>query len=442
MGLSSENKSTSLTKDCAYLRQQCLSGRTTCGRAWRVVEDACNVSDPGDSCKITNSSHCNLTIQFLMESSFQFKQCVCTDDLYCTVNTLFGIKCINKSDHIKEDKTFTWNLIAPSHHGLQGMPSCLEVTEACVGDVVCNVHLAPYLKACSATGNLCDPDHCQTATRSFYQSAPFNVAQMLAFCDCAPSDALCQQSRDALHSKPCTRRTGPAPTCLSTVHSCRDDELCRRRYRTFQSKCWPHVAAKCQDDDRCIRTLGRRDLACSGTEACRAAYLGVLGTELQGGCTCGAAAPNEESLCEIFQQLLHRQSCFNYPILSKAEGVPLYRGKHAKDIALSGLHPAIDGEVIYAVMCMTVTCGVLVLVMLKLRLSRISRCADALLQNGCSENGACVDPKRRLVAPKATEERPLGGGSRTEPGLAGHCVGAGGRPTGALNRRVLRRHAG
>lgn len=111
--------------------------------------------------------------------------------------------------------------------GMKGIRSCLEVAETCVGDVVCNAQLAPYLKACSANGNLCDVKHCQAAIRFLYQNMPFNIAQMLAFCDCAPSDLPCQQSKEALHSKPCAVNIVPPPTCLNVIHSCRNDELCR-----------------------------------------------------------------------------------------------------------------------------------------------------------------------------------------------------------------------
>lgn len=111
--------------------------------------------------------------------------------------------------------------------GMKGIRSCLEVAEMCVGDAVCNAQLALYLKACSANGNLCDVKHCQAAIRFFYQNMPFNIAQMLAFCDCAPSDIPCQQSKEALHSKPCAVNIVPPPTCLNVIRSCRNDELCR-----------------------------------------------------------------------------------------------------------------------------------------------------------------------------------------------------------------------
>ncbi|KAK7832656.1 hypothetical protein U0070_026852, partial [Myodes glareolus] len=160
------------------------------------------------------------------------------------------------------------------------MQSCLEVTEACIGDVVCNAQLALYLKACSANGNLCDVKHCQAAIRFFYQNMPFNTAQMLAFCDCAQSDIPCQQSKETLHSKPCALNIVPPPTCLSVIHTCRNDELCRTHYRTFQSECWPRVTGKCHEDETCMGTLGKQDLTCSGSDSCKTAYLGTLGTIL------------------------------------------------------------------------------------------------------------------------------------------------------------------
>ncbi|XP_039709014.1 GDNF family receptor alpha-like [Pteropus medius] len=372
IGLCSENESTSQTINCTYLREQCLSDANGCKHAWRIMEVACNVSDPGNPCKMKDSSSCNLSIQALVERNFQFKNCLCSDDLYGTVNKLLGKKCISESDNSKEDNEFIWNLTTLPYHGMKGIWSCLEVAEMCVGDVVCNTQLAPYLKACSANGNLCDVKHCQAAIRFFYQNMPFNIAQMLVFCDCAPSDIPCQQSKEALHSKPCAVNIVPPPTCLNVIHSCRNDELCRRRYRTFQSKCWQHVTRKCHEDETCISTLSKQDLICSGSDACKAAYIGTLGTVLQVQCTCRTITQSEESLCKIFQYMLHRRSCFNYPTLSNVKGISLHKRKHAKEITLSEFHSSFNGEVIYAVMCMAVTCGILLLVMFKLRTFRIS----------------------------------------------------------------------
>ncbi|XP_070275443.1 GDNF family receptor alpha-like [Myotis yumanensis] len=488
MGLCSENESTPQTTDCTHLRAQCLSDVNGCKHAWRRMEDACSVS--GDPCRMKNSLSCNLGIQSLVETSLQFKDCLCTDDFYCTVNNLLGKKCINESEesalssdlasqlnitkwfHQKDtslivektsDCAIAANICQESEHctflyenfkkicgreseqcktldgshlcaalteslketilwtcqcndpsrvecieiwkslfedkcmqdaqinqvpafreddedgfsqaivsGTKGIRSCLEVAEMCVGDAVCNAQLALYLKACSANGNLCDVKHCQAAIRFFYQNMPFNIAQMLAFCDCAPSDIPCQQSKEALHSKPCAVDIVPPPTCLNVIRSCRNDELCRRRYRTFQSKCWQPVTRKCHEDETCISTLGKQDLICSGSDDCKAAYMGTLGTVLQVQCTCRTMSQSEESLCKIFQHMLHRRSCFNYSAPANVKGIGLQKRKQPKEKTLNGFHSPFNGEVIYAIMCMTVTCGILLVVLFKLRTFRIS----------------------------------------------------------------------
>lgn len=96
---------------------------------------------------------------------------------------------------------------------------------------------------------------------------------------------------------------------------CRDSfhflTLSRRRYRIFQAKCWQHVMRKCHEDETCIGTLSKQDLACSGSDDCKAAYIGTLGTVLQGQCTCRTITQSEESLCKTFQHMLHRKSCFS-----------------------------------------------------------------------------------------------------------------------------------
>ncbi|XP_051053035.1 GDNF family receptor alpha-like [Phodopus roborovskii] len=489
--LSSENEPTSQTNDCAYLMQQCLIDRNGCEQSWRSLEDTCIV--PGDSCKINNSSYCKLSVQSLVEKNFQFKECLCIDDLHCTVNKLFGKKCINQTEEStlpsdlvprsnvtrgfqgkdtslmaerKDDcvtaaetcqesencsllhenfkkacgkgtaqchtlsgqqlcvalreslrETVLWDCQCGSPlegdciriwkslfediciqdtpinqiptfsqdnqdnenrfkegiaSGFRQMQSCLEVTEACVGDVVCNAQLALYLKACSANGNLCDVKHCQAAIRFFYQNMPFNTAQMLAFCDCAQSDIPCQQSKETLHSKPCALNIVPPPTCLSVIHTCRNDELCRTHYRTFQSECWPRVTGKCQEDEACISTLSKQDLTCSGSDSCRVAYLGTFGTVLQVPCACRSITQNEEPLCMTFQHMLRSKSCFNYPT-PNGKDISSYKRKRSKEINLTGFASPFNGELVYAVLCMVVTCGILFLVMLKLRISSKKR---------------------------------------------------------------------
>ncbi|KAM9002944.1 GDNF family receptor alpha-like [Sarcophilus harrisii] len=207
----------------------------------------------------------------------------------------------NEDEYVQEDMDT----------GFQGIWSCLEAAQICVGDVTCNKQLALYIKACSATGRPCNLTQCQAAIRFFYQNMPFNIGQMLALCDCAPADIPCQKSKDVLHNNSCAGNVVPPPSCLDIIHSCQDDEICRSHYETFQSKCWRHVTEKCYFDETCINTFNKEDITCSADDTCKAAYIDTLGTILHVQCTCSSIPFTEQPLCEIFYHMLQSKSCFS-----------------------------------------------------------------------------------------------------------------------------------
>ncbi|XP_036624226.1 GDNF family receptor alpha-like [Trichosurus vulpecula] len=304
-----EKKSTAQITDCKSLREQCINGTNGCDLVWTVLEDVCNIS--GNDCKMKDSLRCNLTIQSLEDQYPKFKNCLCTEDIYCSVNKLLGGQCTSKTDYINEPIKLHWDKTTLPHHGFQGIWSCLEAAQVCVGDVMCNKQLALYLKACSTTGRPCNLTQCQAAIRFFYQNMPFNIGQMLALCDCAPADIPCQKSKDVLHSNSCSMKVVPPPSCLDVIHSCRDDEICRSRYETFQSKCWQRVTEKCYYDETCINTFNKEDITCSANDKCKAAYIGTLGTILHVQCTCSSIPFTEQPLCEIFYHMLQSRSCFS-----------------------------------------------------------------------------------------------------------------------------------
>ncbi|XP_043920458.1 GDNF family receptor alpha-like [Protopterus annectens] len=205
----------------------------------------------------------------------------------------------------------------------KGAQSCLDMTTLCISDAVCNRHLAPLVKACAETENRCNVKKCQAATQLFYDSAPLNVAQMLVFCDCNPSDTLCHQAKEALHNQACVINANPTPTCLEVIHNCQDNDICRQRYNAFQSKCWGHVTRMCHDDEVCLLTINKRDLICSNDDECKAAYIRTRGTVLQSDCTCRTVKPSEQALCNIFYHLLHNMSTLTLQVtlfLSEATG--------------------------------------------------------------------------------------------------------------------------
>ncbi|XP_027708695.1 GDNF family receptor alpha-like [Vombatus ursinus] len=303
-----EKESTAQITDCTRLREQCINGTNGCDLVWAVLEDVCNVS--GNDCKMKDFLSCNLSIQFLEDQYPKFKNCLCTEDIYCSVDKLLGRQCTSKTDYINKPIKLQWDETALPHHGFQGIWSCLEAAQICVGDIMCNKQLALYLKACSATGRPCNLTQCQAAIRFFYQNMPFNTGQMLALCDCAPADIPCQKAKGVLHSNLCAEKVVPPPSCLDVIHSCQDDEICRSRYETFQSKCWQHVTEKCYYDETCISTFNKEDITCSADDKCKAAYIGTLGTILHVQCTCSSIPFTEQPLCEIFYHMLQSRSCF------------------------------------------------------------------------------------------------------------------------------------
>uniref|UniRef100_A0A674KEN2 GDNF family receptor alpha like n=1 Tax=Terrapene triunguis TaxID=2587831 RepID=A0A674KEN2_9SAUR len=301
-----KNTSASQTTDCLHLREQCIRAANGCESVWNVIEDACNIS--GNSCKAKDSVGCNTAIQFLADQYPQFKDCICTKDDFCSIRLLLGKQCAIKKDNINMETKLQWNLSALSKHE---NGTCFDVNKECIEDEVCNKQLSLYLKVCSVTRKQCNMEQCQAAIRFFYQNMPFNVAQMLTFCDCTQPDESCQQAKELLHGKPCAVNIVPPPSCLNVIHRCQGNELCRKRYEVFRSKCWRHVTKRCYDDKACLETLIEDDLICSGSADCRAAYIDNWGTMLRVECTCNTVPLAEQSLCKLFHHLLHSKSCFS-----------------------------------------------------------------------------------------------------------------------------------
>lgn len=110
--------------------------------------------------------------------------------------------------------------------------SCLDVNRQCVEDEVCNKQLSLYLKVC-LVNKKCNMEGCQAAIRFFYQNMPFEVAQMMIFCDCIEHDESCHRAKELLHGKPCAVTAVPPPSCLNVIHMCEENELCRWAEEVF-----------------------------------------------------------------------------------------------------------------------------------------------------------------------------------------------------------------
>ncbi|NWS65728.1 GFRAL protein, partial [Crotophaga sulcirostris] len=302
--------STVQTIDCLRLREQCINAANGCESVWNVIEDVCNISVLGNRCKAEDTIGCNRIIQVLADEYPEFKNCVCTTDDSCSITNLLGKQCSIDKDDISMETKLQWSLSALSKQAYTANRTCLDVNKECVEDEVCNKQLSLYLKVCSANKK-CNMEECQAAIRFFYQNMPFEVAQMMTFCDCTQSDESCHRAKELLHGKPCAVTAVPPPSCLNVIHMCEENKLCRKKYATFWSKCWRHVTKKCYDDEACLETLIRGDMPCSANSDCKAAYISNWGTMLRVECTCQNLLPMEQSLCKLFHHMLHSKSCFS-----------------------------------------------------------------------------------------------------------------------------------
>ncbi|NWV14814.1 GFRAL protein, partial [Ptilonorhynchus violaceus] len=302
--------STVQTTDCLHLREQCINAANGCESVWNVVEDACNISVLGNRCKAEDTVGCNRIIRVLADEYPEFKNCVCTTDDICSITTLLGKLCSINKDNISMETKLQWGLSVLSKQAYTTNRTCLDVNRECVEDEVCNKQLSLYLKVCSVNKK-CNMEECQAATRFFYRNMPFEVAQMMIFCDCIQHDESCHRAKELLHGKPCAVTVVPPPSCLTVIHMCEENELCRKKYTIFQSKCWRHVTKKCYNDEACLETLIKDDMPCSANADCKAAYISNWGTTLRTECTCQNLPPAEQPLCQLFHHMLHSKSCFS-----------------------------------------------------------------------------------------------------------------------------------
>ncbi|XP_076191426.1 GDNF family receptor alpha-like [Aptenodytes patagonicus] len=283
------------------------------------------------------------------------------------------------TDNISTETKLQWSLSALSKQAYTANRTCLDVNKECVEDEVCNKQLSLYLKVCSVNKK-CNMEECQAAIRFFYQNMPFEVAQMMTFCDCIQPDESCHRARELLHGKPCAVTAVPPPSCLNVIHVCEENELCRKKYTTFRSKCWRHVTKKCYDDEACLETLIKGDMPCSANADCKAAYISNWGTMLRVECTCQNLLPTEQPLCKLFHHMLHSKSCFSElrQISIKKKGFHWVNTEMpGEKLSRAQLHSSsINGETVYIIAyssCIVLILGIVLLTLLKIRACRTKR---------------------------------------------------------------------
>nr|XP_060627688.1 GDNF family receptor alpha-like [Anolis sagrei ordinatus] len=247
--------------------------------------------NPGNNCTVKDSIHCNIVIRFLVDEFPEFKECMCTENK-CSSKTFQAKQCLNREEY-------------------KHRQSCFELNVECISDEVCNRQLALYLQVCQANGSQCNVKQCQAALQFFYKNMPFNVAQMLTFCDCMQSDENCHQAKEVLHGKSCAGHVVPAPSCLSVIQTCQADSFCWDKYKNFTSKCLKYISQTCLEDETCLQFLDRNDLICSDSDECREAYINLWGSVLRVECTCDVTLVEDQATCKWFHHVFHSKPCFS-----------------------------------------------------------------------------------------------------------------------------------
>ncbi|TRZ23822.1 hypothetical protein HGM15179_003293 [Zosterops borbonicus] len=280
---------------------------------------------------------------------------------------------VTDTENISMETKLQWGLSALSKQAYTTNRSCLDVNRECIEDEVCNKQLSLYLKVCSVNKK-CNVEGCQAAIRFFYRNMPFEVAQMMIFCDCIQRDESCHRAKELLHGKPCAVTVVPPPSCLNVIHMCEENESCRKKYTTFRSKCWRHVTKKCYNDKACLETLIKDDMPCSANADCKAAYISNWDTMLHMECTCQNLPQVEQPLCELFHHMLHSKSCFSdlRQISIQKKGFQRVNTEMPGErISRAQLHSSgINGETVYIIAyssCIALILGIVLLTLLKIR---------------------------------------------------------------------------
>ncbi|XP_067884545.1 uncharacterized protein gfral [Heterodontus francisci] len=323
--------------DCSVVRYHCLKS-TNCSSLYTKFKKMCK--NKKDNCNIPSvGQQCLTAWQALQHTKLVNCSCPRQGRLKCQRiwTSLFNNTCVQiahknlntssdegrtencpvegSTDFMESEKSTKESTVLAKYDNekqKQSM-SCLKVTEQCIKDQnVCNRHLTPQKKACPHARKHCNINNCHSAIRSFYTNISPDLAQMLVFCGCHPSDELCLQAKETLHNNSCANRMDTKPTCLHLREKCFSEDICRSRYELFQATCWGHMTRICHQeyDKDCLSGLSWDEWTCTANEECMEAYISTRGTLLQVECTCNGVTKDDQPLCELFQHMLNYQLCF------------------------------------------------------------------------------------------------------------------------------------
>uniref|UniRef100_A0A1Y1NG70 GDNF/GAS1 domain-containing protein n=2 Tax=Photinus pyralis TaxID=7054 RepID=A0A1Y1NG70_PHOPY len=174
--------------------------------------------------------------------------------------------------------------------------TCHLAMESCNNNYNCRMAMAPILHHCDLSR--CNRNSCMEALQAFYRKTSFPWNLEIAFCLCKKTDNkqdTCMLAQQRLHPVCAQRIEGsPQPTCLSVAEVCREDKECRSRLEYYEQSCAVDSVTK----------------KCAGPPSeCRAAMLGILGTDLRTTCACKGTDMTQLYECLGWQRLLWVNPC-------------------------------------------------------------------------------------------------------------------------------------
>ncbi|MGH0151314.1 UNVERIFIED_CONTAM: hypothetical protein FKN15_032172 [Acipenser sinensis] len=227
---------------------------------------------------------------------------------------LHGMNLVENSPYELVDKGFDYVRLASIAAGLEvGMTTvnrCLDAAKACNVDETCQKLRTEYVSACikpTVKPGPCNRAKCNKALRKFFDRVPPEYTHELLFCPC--TDMACAERRRQTIVPACSYESKEKPNCLTILHSCKTDYVCRSRWVQFQYNCQPstQTASGCK-----LENYG----------ACLLSYTGIIGSLITPNyidnstsnvapwCSCSASG-NQQGQCSSFLSSFTDNDCLN-----------------------------------------------------------------------------------------------------------------------------------
>ncbi|KAK1175138.1 GDNF family receptor alpha-4-like [Acipenser oxyrinchus oxyrinchus] len=239
---------------------------------------------------------------------------------------LHGMNLVENSPYELVDKGFDYvrlaSIAAGSEVGMTTVNRCLDAAKACNVDETCQKLRTEYVSACikpTVKPGPCNRAKCNKALRKFFDRVPPEYTHELLFCPC--TDTACAERRRQTIVPACSYESKEKHNCLTILHSCKTDYVCRSRWVQFQYNCQPstQTASGCK-----LENYG----------ACLLSYTGIIGilitpnyidnstSNVAPWCSCSASG-NQQGQCSSFLSSFTDNDCLKNAILAFGSGTDL-----------------------------------------------------------------------------------------------------------------------